>query len=129
MTALSATTIMLGVEDVARAKQFYADGLGAQVQQDYGVFVQLALGDGSSTIALYQREAAAQDAGVPSSGSGFRAVSFHCIVGSKDDVDDLMSKAVTAGGTAVRPAEAAQWGYSGYFADPDGFLWKVATSG
>jgi predicted lactoylglutathione lyase len=28
----------------------------------------------------------------------------------------------------VKDAEAAQWGYSGYFSDPDGYLWKIATS-
>jgi hypothetical protein len=22
----------------------------------------------------------------------------------------------------------AQWGYSGYFSDPDGYLWKVASA-
>jgi uncharacterized protein len=30
----------------------------------------------------------------------------------------------------VKAAAAAQWGgYSGYFSDPDGYLWKVATAG
>ena len=28
----------------------------------------------------------------------------------------------------VKEAAGAQWGgYSGYFSDPDGYLWKVAT--
>jgi uncharacterized glyoxalase superfamily protein PhnB len=32
-------------------------------------------------------------------------------------------------GSVVRPPAAAQWGgYFGYFADPDGYLWKVATA-
>ena len=40
-----------------------------------------------------------------------------------------MSKAVAAGGAVVKAAEGAQWGgYSGYFSDPDGYLWKAATS-
>jgi len=62
--ALQVTAIMLAVEDLARSKKFYADGLGCTVQQDYPIFVSLKLGDGSSSIALYPREAAAQDAGV-----------------------------------------------------------------
>jgi hypothetical protein len=34
---------------------------------------------------------------------------------------------VAAGGRLVKPAEDVFWGgYSGYFADPDGFLWEVA---
>jgi uncharacterized protein len=40
-----------------------------------------------------------------------------------------MASAVAAGGETVKPAAAAQWGgYSGYFSDPDGYLWKVATN-
>jgi uncharacterized protein len=125
---MHATSIMIGVDDVARSKQFYADGLGARVEQDYGHFVLLDLGERSSSLALYQREAAAQDAGVRSEGSGFRAVSFHCIVDSREEVDELMRTALSAGGTEVKAVDGAQWGYSGYFADPDGFLWKVASS-
>jgi len=54
-------------------------------------------------------------------------VSFHCIVGSNDEVDDVMARAAGAGATAVRPAATVQWGYFGYFADADGHLWKVAA--
>ena len=33
----------------------------------------------------------------------------------------------SAGATLLKPAEEAFWGgYSGYFSDPDGFLWEVA---
>ena len=124
--ALTVTAIMIGVEDLARSKKFYGD-LGCAIDQDYPSFVSFKLGDGSSSLALYEREAAAQDAGVPSEGSGFRGVSFHYIVSSKEAVDEVMSDAVAAGGGVVREASAVQWGYFGYFSDPDGYLWKVAT--
>jgi predicted enzyme related to lactoylglutathione lyase len=125
--SLQVTTIMLAVEDLARSRKFYAEGLGCMLDQDYPQFVKLTLGDGSSSLALYPREAAAQDAGVSSEGSGFRGVSFHYIVSSPEEVDEVMSKAVAAGGAVVRAAAAVQWGYFGYFSDPDGFLWKVAS--
>jgi len=124
--ALKVTAIMIGVEDLARSKKFYAD-LGCAIDQDYPSFVSFKLGDGSSSLALYEREAAAQDAGVSSEGSGFRGASFHYIVSSKEAVDEVMSNAVAAGGGVVREASAVQWGYFGYFSDPDGYLWKVAT--
>ena len=57
-------------------------------------------------------------------GSG---VSFHFIVGSNEAVAEVMESAVAAGGGIVKRAEAAPYGYSGYFSDPDGYLWKVAT--
>jgi hypothetical protein len=97
---VQATTIMIGVEDMARSKKFYGEGLGCAIDQDYPQFVLFNLGAGSSSLALYQREAAAQDAGVSSEGSGFRGVSFHFIVASSDAVDEVMAQAVAAGGTS-----------------------------
>lgn len=126
---LKMSTVMLAVEDVNRSKTFYAEGLGCSIAQDYGGFVSLDLGDGSSSLALYPREGAAQDAGVPPEGSGFEGVSLHCIVDSSDAVDEIMSKAAAAGGRIVKEAAKAEWGgYFGYFGDPDGHLWKVATA-
>jgi uncharacterized protein len=126
---LQVTAIMLGVQDLSRAKAFYGEGLGCTIDKDYPSFVLLDLGDGSSSLALYPWEGAAQDAGVPVEGSGFRGVSFHYIVGSSQAVDEVMRDAAAAGGGIVKEAEASHWGgYFGYFSDPDGHLWKVATS-
>ncbi|MEU3626053.1 glyoxalase [Amycolatopsis coloradensis] len=127
-TKLQVSTIMLGVEDVDRAKKFYAESLGCEIEQDYPGFVKCALGEGSPSLVLYAREAAAQDAGVPAEGSGFRGSSFHHITDSRDEVDEVIRAAIAAGATVVKEAVGADWGgYSGYFADPDGYLWKVAT--
>jgi hypothetical protein len=42
-------------------------------------------------------------------------------------VDALLAAASTGGGRLVKPAAPADWGgHSGYFADPDEFLWEVA---
>lgn len=125
---LQVTTIMLAVEDLARSKAFYADGLGCKVEQDYPTFVSINLGEESSSLALYPRDAAAQDAGVPAEGSGFRGVSFHYIVSSRDEVDEVLNQATAAGGDVVKEPAATGWGYFGYFSDPDGYLWKVAAS-
>jgi uncharacterized protein len=55
-------------------------------------------------------------------------VSFHFIVPSSEAVDEVISDAVAAGGGVVKEAVASQWGgYFGYFSDPDGYLWKVAS--
>ena len=126
--SLSLTTVMLGVEDLARSTIFYSEGLGCSIEQDFPAFVSLKTGEGTSSIALYERAAAAADAGVAPEGSGFPGVSLHCIVDSAAAVDALMDRAVAAGGTIVRAAAKAQWGgYFGYFSDPDGHLWKVAA--
>ena len=121
------TTVMIGVRDLARSKKFYGEGLGMKIEQDYPQFVKLNLGEGSSELALYEWENAAQDAGVSAEGSGFRGVSFHYIVDSKEVVDEVMDKAKAAGGGVVKEAAASPYGYFGYFSDPDGHLWKVAS--
>ncbi|MFL6047682.1 MAG: VOC family protein [Propionibacteriaceae bacterium] len=126
--ALHVTTIMLAVEDLARSKAFYAEGLGCKVEQDYPTFVSINLGEESSSLALYPRDAAAQDAGVSAEGSGFRGVSFHYIVSSRKDVDEVLGQARAAGGDLVKEPTSTGWGYFGYFSDPDGYLWKVAAS-
>ena len=92
------TAIMIGVKDLGRAKKFYGEGLGCTIDQDYPSFVSLSLGDGSSSLALYEWDAAAADAGVSAEGSGFRGVSFHYVVPSRDAVDEVMGDAVAAGG-------------------------------
>jgi catechol 2,3-dioxygenase-like lactoylglutathione lyase family enzyme len=125
--SLQVTAIMIGVEDLARSKKFYGEGLGCTIDQDYPHFVKFDLGDGSSSLALYEREAAARDAGVSPEGSGFRGVSLHFIVPTAEAVDEVMANAVAAGGNVVKEAAGAAWGYFGYFSDPDGYLWKVAS--
>ncbi|UBU09217.1 VOC family protein [Nonomuraea gerenzanensis] len=128
--SLQASVIMLGVQDVNRARKFYVEGMGAEIEQDHPGFVRCSLGEGSSKLALYDWEAVAQDAGVPAEGSGFRGVSFHFITATRQEVDETMRTAVAAGATVLKEAEAAEWGgYSGCFSDPDGYLWKVATAG
>ena len=48
-------------------------------------------------------------------------------VGSRAKVDAALEAAKSAGATILKPAREASWGgYSGYFADPDGFAWEVA---
>jgi uncharacterized protein len=123
--ALQIDAVMLGVDDLARSKAFY-EALGCALDQDYPGFVSFKIG--GTSLALYGREAAAADAGVSPEGSGFRGVSFHHIVGSRDEVDEVMRAAGSAGARVVREATASPYGYDGYFGDPDGYLWKVATS-
>lgn len=126
--SLPISAVMLGVEDLDRAKAFYAEALGLKIDKDTRHFVSFSLGEESQQLALYEWEAAAQDAGVPAEGSGFRGASFHLNPDSRAAVDETIRNAVAAGGSVVREPAAAQWGgYFGYFSDPDGHLWKVTT--
>ena len=116
--SLQANAIMLGVKDLNRSKKFYGEGLGCKIDQEYPNFVSFKLGEGSSSLALYEREAAAQDAGVSPDGSGFRGVSFHYIVSSRETVDEVMRSAKRAGGNVVKEPAGAQWDTSDISATP-----------
>ena len=120
--------ITLGVRDLGRAKAFYAERLGWPVHAEEGDWVCFMLGGGSTAFALFPWGALAEDAGVAADGSGFRGVTLAYNVRTEDRVDEVLAEAERAGGSIVKPARRAEWGgYSGYFADPDGHLWEVAT--
>lgn len=118
--------ITLGVEDLARARRFY-ETLGFPARKESQgdvVFFDL---DGRVVLGLYPRDALAEDAGVSADGRGFRGFALAHNVGSEREVDAVIDEAVKAGGELVKPGQKVFWGgYSGYFADPEGFLWEVA---
>ncbi|HWA48822.1 MAG TPA: VOC family protein, partial [Dongiaceae bacterium] len=60
-------------------------------------------------------------------GSGFANISLAQNVRSKAEVDRVMAEAEKAGAKILKPAGDVFWGgYTGYFADPDGFAWEIA---
>jgi hypothetical protein len=81
---------------------------------------------GGLTLALYPRSELAKDASVALRRSETAPFSIGHIVGSREEVDELLSRAQGAGATLTDEAHDRPWGiYSGYFADPDGHLWEV----
>jgi uncharacterized protein len=118
--------VTLGVADTGRARRFYEEGLGWEVSaasQGDIVFFQL----GGIALALYPREALAEDACVDAKGGGFSGVTLAYNVRAKDEVPAFLAIAEAAGGKILKPAQDVFWGgHSGYFADPDGHMWEVA---
>jgi catechol 2,3-dioxygenase-like lactoylglutathione lyase family enzyme len=120
--------ITLGVRDLKRARSFYSEGLGWPIQQEDSNWVCFELGQGASALALYPWDELAEDAKVPADGTGFRGVTLAHNVRSEERVEEVLAEAERAGGKIVKTAQRTSWGgYGGYFADPDGYLWEVAT--
>ncbi len=117
--------ITLGVSDLDRAIAFYRNGLGLPLRPgSEGVAFFETRG---TWLALFPRQALAEDARVEGGGSGFPGFSLAHNVRTAAEVDEVLRVAAAAGAKVVKPAAATDWGgYSGYFADPDGFLWEVA---
>jgi uncharacterized protein len=117
--------VTLGVADLERARRFYEDGLGWRRGNNHPevVFFQI----GGAVLALWRRDALAQDAGLPDAGSGFGGITLAYNARTREEVDAVLAEAEAAGANILKPAEDAFWGgYSGYFADPDGHVWEVA---
>jgi hypothetical protein len=117
--------ITLGVADLIRSREFY-ERLGwrrSMAKAEGIVFFQL----GGMAFALYPRDKLAEDANVPSEGRGFSGMTLAYNTRTREEVDSVLAQAAGAGAKIVKPAEGVFWGgYSGYFSDPDGFLWEVA---
>jgi len=117
--------ITLGVSDLTRSTLFYRDGLGLPTgEETEGVtFFRLR----GTWLALFPRAELAADAGVSRESTGFSGFSLAHNVGSREEVQAVLLHAQQAGARILKPAGDTSWGgYSGYFADPDGYLWEVA---
>ena len=117
--------VTLGVSNLGRSRAFY-ERLGWKPSTAGGeevVFFQL----GGIALALFPRTALAEDAMIHEIGSGFGGVALAHNVRSRAEVDSVLAEAAAAGAKILKAARAAPWGgYSGYFADLDGYPWEVA---
>ena len=117
----------LGVRDLDAARAFYVDGLGWPPVLDVpGEVVFLQIGHGL-LLSLYGAADLARDTGDPVPDGPVTTVNLGQVVASEDEVDAVLAAAVAAGGSVVRPGRRMDWGgYSGFFADPDGYRWEIA---
>ena len=121
----------LGVDDLERAVEFYAQGLGFKTEGivgrdfEFGAVAFFDLQPGLR-LALWSRSSLAHDTGLPLSPPAATEMSLGHNVSSREEVDAVMAQAAAAGATIVKPAQATFWGgYAGYFQDPDGHVWEV----
>jgi catechol 2,3-dioxygenase-like lactoylglutathione lyase family enzyme len=117
--------VTLGVLNLERAIHFYEKTLKLSrlPSPDTVAFFEL----GKTWLALYPRDLLAADAGVSPAGSGFHGFTLAHNVRSQTEVDQLLEEVFAGGGLIVKYGQRADWGgYTGYFSDPDGFLWEVA---
>ena len=117
--------ITLGGADLRRSSEFY-ERLGwrrSMAKAEGVVFFQA----GGMALALFPRDELAKDANIASGGNGFSGISLAYNARKREEVDSVLEQAEAAGAKLLKPAQEAFWGgYSGYFSDPDGFLWEVA---
>lgn len=118
--------ITLAVEDVARSRKFYVDGLGWKPMFENDEVIMLPAGE-HLMLSLWSIESFTAEIGTaPASGVAPITLAHNCA--TEKEVDNVLALA-TSIGADVSPAIRREWGgYSGYFSDPDGFRWEIAVN-
>lgn len=120
--------VTLGVADLARSRAFYSAWLGVDPATDHEDVAFFATA--GTRLSLYGYDDLAQDVGpgvADQQRSRFPGITIAHNCRERHEVDEVVRAAVAAGGTVVKEPEEAFWGgYSGYVADPDGYLWEIA---
>ena len=121
------TVVTLGVADLSKATKFYEAVLGTPPNKSYdGVtFIELP----GTWISLYPLENLAKDISpeVPVTRSGFSGITLAHNVRSMEEVISVIERAKSAGARVMKEPHVTSWGgFSGYFADMDGYYWEVA---
>ena len=119
--------ITLGVADLTASRRFYRDVFGWRETEDGNEHIAFFQTGNALRLALFGREALAQDAQVSAQGSGFPNFTLAHNVCSEAEVDALFAAFAARNANIVKVPQKVFWGgYSGYIADPDGFLWEIA---
>ncbi|WP_134767293.1 VOC family protein [Nocardioides sp. 1609] len=120
--------VTLAVADLAASRAFYVDGLGWEPSFDDGDVLMLAAGE-HLVLSLWSRASFEDEVGPIAAHDGVAPVTLAHNVRTPAEVDAVLAEAVAAGAVAVGEAQEREWGgYTGYFADPDGFRWEIATN-
>ncbi|BCW54781.1 VOC family protein [Arthrobacter sp. FX8] len=118
--------ISLGVRNVQASRDFYVDGLGWPVHREVAgevLFIQVNHG---LVLSLWDVRQMQAEAGT-SPPAGIPCITLSHNVAGPGDVDRVMEEAAEAGADIIAEPVTQPWGgYTGYFADPDGFRWEVA---
>lgn len=117
--------ITLAVADVARSRAFYRDALGWEPIVDGEEVLMFAVAD-KVVLSLWEVRGFAEEVGYEPV-LGRAPITLAHNMPTPEGVDEVLETARRAGASEVRLAVRREWGgYSGYFADPDGYRWEVA---
>ena len=119
--------ITLAVADLGATRRFYVDGLGWEPAfEQEGEVLMFKVAD-KVVLSLWAESGFEAEVGPIGRGSGLVPITLAHNLATRDGVDTVLSEARAAGATEVADAVEREWGgYTGYFADPDGYRWEIA---
>jgi catechol 2,3-dioxygenase-like lactoylglutathione lyase family enzyme len=120
--------ITLAVADLERTRTFYVDGLGWAPELFVpGEVLMIRVGD-KAILSHWSEQGFEAEVGPIRRGDGIVPLTLAHNVATESEVDEILALSASLG-AETSAAEHRDWGgYTGYFADPDGFRWEIATN-
>jgi catechol 2,3-dioxygenase-like lactoylglutathione lyase family enzyme len=121
--------LTLAVRDLEASRRFYVDGLGWTPDLHVeGDVVMIMVGE-KVVLSLWDRAHFQEEVGTIAVGDGVPPFTISHNVATEAEVDQVLAQARAAGADPVHQPARREWGgYTGYFADPDGYRWEIATN-
>jgi len=121
--------VTLAVRDLDATRAFYVDGLGWTPALDVPGEVLMIKAGERLVLSLWAEAGFEAEVGPIRRGPGLVPVTLSHNVRTNAEVDEILATARGAGADPVEAAVEREWGgYTGYFGDPDGFRWEIATN-
>jgi uncharacterized protein len=121
--------VTLAVRDLDASRAFYLDGLGWTAALDVPGEVLMIKAGEHLVLSLWSESGFEAEVGPIRRGEGLAPLTLSHNVRTEEEVDAILETAGRAGADPVQPATQRDWGgYTGYFGDPDGFRWEIATN-
>ena len=119
--------ITLAVADLSASRRFYVEGLGWEPEVDEPDEVLMFRVADKVVLSLWDERGFTAEIGHPPARGGVPPITLAHNLATARGVDTVLEQARVAGASEVGEAAEREWGgYTGYFADPDGFRWEVA---
>ena len=119
--------ITLAVADLSASRRFYVEGLGWEPEVDEPDVVLMFRVADKVVLSLWDERGFTAEIGHPPARGGVPPITLAHNLATARGVDTVLEQARVAGASEVGEAAEREWGgYTGYFADPDGFRWEVA---
>jgi predicted lactoylglutathione lyase len=123
--------ITLGTKDIVKSHQFYKElGFDTSIRGTESNPAIIFFRNEGTRIALYPLKELAKDVNQdnpPANSNGFSGITLAYNAKSKEEVDEVIKMAESAGATIQKEPKSTDWGgYGGYFTDLDGYYWEVA---
>ncbi len=121
--------VTLAVADLERTHGFYVDGLGWTPELYVPDEVLMIRTGEHLVLSLWARSGFEAEVGPIGRIEGIVPITIAHNVRTEAEVDEILALARSIGADPVHDGVRRDWGgYTGYFADPDGYRWEIAVN-